>query len=175
MKLAVTRIVPIFLVTVIFIGCSNNFFTTSSSTSNPAYSGKEILINNERYDKPYETLGPVEYTLKKDTSIFVTQIELRNLAIDNLKQEAKAKYGDEVDAIVDFKVVENSQESYDAKLSIIHVQGIAIAFIPEIKPIAKHKPKYKAKSTSSRAKSSKGGNSKNQTEDIEITPSELLK
>ena len=175
MKLAVTKIVLLFLAVAITIGCSSNLFTPSSLPNNASYPGKEILINNERYDKPYETLGAIEYTLKKNTSIFVNQIELRNLAIANLKQAAKAKYGDKVDAIVDFKVVENTQENYDEKLSITHVQGTAIAFLPEIKPIAKQKAKYKAKPPNSKSKPHKGGVDKNQTEEIEITPSELLK
>lgn len=175
MKLAVLRTYFVFLAILLNTGCSNNdFFVSSPFSTNPSYPTKEILINNGRYDKPYETLAPIEYTLKKQTSFFVDQLELRNQAIDYLKQAALARYGNKVDAIVDVKVEENTEDNFDGKLSITHVQGVAIAFIPEAKTINKNKAKS-SKNIPSRIKSTKNGSNKSQTEDIEITPSELLK
>ena len=151
-------------------GCNNSPFIPYFGNQN--YPGKEIQVNDGRFDKPYEILGPVEYTLRKNTSIFVSQIELRNQAVEYLKQEALARYGERVDAIIDFVVKESAAENNDERLSSTHVQGLAIAFLPEMKHTSRHKPKYKPKVTS-KIKPSKGDS--NKAEDIEITPSELLK
>jgi hypothetical protein len=170
MKQKVIRKFPLAAVMLIVSACSNNPFI--HSFGNQHYPGKEIQVNNGRFDKPYQILGPVEYTLKKNTSIFVSQIELRNQAIDYLKQDAVARYGERVDAIIDFQVKERATENSDERLNFTHVQGLAIAFLPEIKPISRHKPKYKPK-VSSKIKQPKGDSGK--TEEVEITPAELLK
>jgi len=100
--------------------------------------------------------------------MFVDQIELRNQAIALLKQEALARYGDKVDAIIDTQVQESTIEGYDNPLSVTHVQGIAIAFDPEKKTIARRSIKRKAKSPKSTLRET-------QPQEIEITPSEILK
>ena len=179
-KQVVFRIFMICLMPLLCISCSNDPFTLSSELNDLPSQAKEILINNGRYDKPYETLGPVEYTLTTNIPTSVSQIELRNQAVVFLKQEALTKYGEKVDAIINVKVVESTEENYTEKLNIIAVSGIAIAFIPEPKPVNKQKIKSKAKSlkaSPNKTKSLKNSASKIQTEDedIEITPSELLK
>lgn len=176
-KLAVIRIFLVLIMPMFAISCSDDPFLPSSEFADLPSQTKEILINNGRYDKPYETLGPIEYTLKTSTSTPVNQIGLRNRAIAILKQEALAKYSAKTDAIVDVKVVESIEESDEEKLNIIEVSGIAIAFIPEPKPVTKQKIKPKAKPSPNKTKPLKNGSGKTQTEDqdIEITPSELLK
>ena len=167
MKYAATRILLVFFAALVASSCSNitykpaSIITDQTTLPNPS---KEILINNGRYKRPYAILGSIEYTLKRYASIFVGQIELRNQAIALLKQEAFAKYGDQVDAIIKVKVEESTGEGYDAPLSVTHVRGIAVSFKP--------KTKHKAKSAKNTLRKTKP-NSKPQ--EREITPSEILK
>jgi hypothetical protein len=171
MNYSVTRILLNFFGILLIVGCSYNPFSSSSifpgQTTAP-YSSKEIPVTVGRYDEPYITLGPIEYTLKKYTSFFVDQVDLRNQAIGFLKQEALARYGDKVDAIIDLEVHESTEDGYDGALNVTHTQGIAIAFKPEIKSISKRKTKHKTKS-------SKNTSRKYKQEEVEITPSEILK
>lgn len=180
---AISRLL-IFLVVLLTTGCDDEFHTPPVLSSDGPKLTKEILINNGRYEKPYETLGPIKYTLKKHSSSDTSQIELRNQAIAILKLKALAKYGDKVDAIIYIDIVESTEEELIGKLNVVQIQGIAIAFIPEIKTIPKHKPKNKAKTTTTSptttnkikpAKSEKGEARKTQPKELEITPSELLK
>lgn len=170
MNCAATRILLVFFSAVLVISCSENPFTHSPIfTNDTAFpnASKEILVSDSRFDRPYTILGPIETTQKKYTSIFVDQIELRNQAITLLKQQALAKYGDKVDAIIDTQVRE-STEGYDEPLSVTHVQGIAIAFDPEKKTLPR-------KSVKRKVKSPKGALRETQPQEIEITPSEILK
>lgn len=140
MKPAVIRILLLILV-LITAGCYPNRPSIFSSTPKAS---KEVLINNERYQKPYAILGPVEYTLRKNTSLFTSQLDLREEAIESLKIEALARYGQSVDAIVDVQVVENTLQNVKDKLNVTHVKGTAIAFWPETdKPRAKPRPRAK--------------------------------
>jgi hypothetical protein len=171
MNYSVTRILLNFFGILLVVGCTYNPFSSSSifpAQTTAPYSSKEIPVTVGRYDEPYITLGPIEFTLKKYTSFFLNQIDLRNQAIDFLKQEALARYGNKVDAIIDLVIQESTEEGYDGSLSVTHIQGIAIAFKPEIKAIAKHKTRHKSKS-------SKNTSRKHKQEEIEITPSEILK
>jgi hypothetical protein len=156
------------------VGCYPNQTSMFSSAPSP---GKGILINNERYYKPHVTLGPVEYTLRKNASLFEDQIELRNQAIDLLKQTALARFGQQVDAIEDVKVTEsNSADGLNQKLNVTNVKGIAIAFVPEAGDSVKSK--NRAKSVRSPVRRGKPSNSvvhKENSEDVTITPSEILK
>lgn len=141
MNPAVIRLLLLMLV-IATAGCHPS--RTSIFSSTPKAS-KEVLINNERYKRPYAVLGPVEYTLKKNTSFFTSQLDLREEAIESLKIEALARYGQTVDAIVDVQVMENSWQNNGDKLNVTHVKGIAIAFWPVTdKPYLRPKPRPKA-------------------------------
>jgi hypothetical protein len=185
MKLAVMRTILILLVTLTSNGCSSNHLTdhpdiTVEPQSQPA---KEILVTYACYDKPYETLGLIEYTLKS-TSTSGDQIELWDQSIDFLKSAALSRYGNKVDAITEVELAESEEENNGKSLNIIHVQGVAISFNGGIKPENKNKVKYKARykkkpksknpKSTSRIKPSKKAPDKPE-EDIEISPSELLK
>lgn len=170
MKQAVIRI-QLLLVVLMAAGCYPN---RGSIFSNTPASTKEILINNERYDKPFVVLGPVEYTLKKNTTLFVDQIDLREQAIDSLKQTALARYGQRVDAIVDVQVVENSLEGVEDKLNVTHVKGTAIAFLPAYK--AYKKPKSRPKPIKNIVRKTRPPLVRKESpSDVTITPSEILK
>ncbi|CAG7856920.1 hypothetical protein MCAMS1_01585 [biofilm metagenome] len=173
MKLATVRILLALLISFL-AGCYPNQTSFFSSASSP---GKEILINNEQYDRPHVILGPVEYTLRKNTSLFVNQIELRNQAIDLLKQSAYARYGQKVDAIEAVKVSEsNVADRLNQTQNVTQVKGIAIAFLSETKPYVKSKNRAKtARSPARKTKPSNGVANKENSEDITITPSEILK
>jgi hypothetical protein len=169
------------LVVMLSNGCSDSFLAPAPMLSAQSHPAKEILISYGRYDKPYETLGPIQYSLKA-TSVPDDQIELWDQAIDFLKQEALTQYGNKVDAIVDVEIEERTMKNGGEDFNIIHVQGTAIAFTPGKKPTNKHKVKYrvkyKAKSskpTANRIKPSKKVPDKTQVDEIEFSPSELLK
>lgn len=175
-------------VALLSVGCNHKLPSSPPTELNLAPQSrplKELLVTYGRYDKPYGTLGPIDYTLKS-TSTSDDQIELWDRAIDFLKLAALSKYGDKVDAIVDVELAESEEESNGKLLNIIHVQGVAITFNGGIKPINKNKVKYKArykakprhklpKPISSKTKSAKKIPDKAKEEEIEISPSELLK
>jgi hypothetical protein len=166
MKNAAIRMLFVLLGISLAVGCSNNPFTPALMPTNQTISAspaKEILINDGHLDKPYVTLGQLEYTLKRYTSAFINRTELRKQAIDFLKIEAFIKYGDKVDAIIDTQVQESTEEREDGTLSVTHVQGTAVSFKPDKKVFAKHPTRRKEKS------------SKTKPEEIIITPSEILK
>ncbi len=178
MNCAATRILLVFFSAVLLISCSENPFTHS-----PIFTGetrlpnppKEILVSDSRFDRPYTMLGPIEITQKKYSSVFTDKIELRKQAIAMLKQEALARYGNKVDAIIDTQVTENTLTGYDDAMSVTHVQGIAIAFDTEKKPTARRSIKRKVSSPTHKAKSSRNTARETRPRDIEITPSEILK
>lgn len=156
-------------------GCYSSQTSWFSSPNSP---GKEILINNERYYKPRVVLGPVSYTLRKNTTLLNDQLELRNQAIDLLKQTAYARYGQQVDAIEELKVTEKKADvSSVSTQNVTHVEGTAVAFLPENK--AYTKPKSRVKTVKSPVRKPKPSsnviNQKEKSEDITITPSEILK
>ncbi len=167
---AVIRILLLSLV-LATAGCYPN--RTSIFSGTPKVS-KEVLINNERYKKPYAILGPVEYTLRKNTSLFVDQLDLREEAIEFLKQEALARYGQSVDAIVDIQVIENSLQNVKDKLNVTHVKGTAIAFWPEHKAYTRPRVRPKPAKTIVR-KTRPQPIRKESPPDVTITPSEILK
>lgn len=170
--------------TLLAVNCTNkpikpaSVVTEQTTSPHPA---QEILINDDRFDKPYILLGQIEYTLKRYTPILVNQRVLRGEAIKYLKKEALVKYGDKVDAIIDTKVQERTEKGHNVPLSITHVQGIAISFKPEEpeeKTFARHGTKRKAKSlknTFRQSKPSKSTLSRPKSHEIIITPSEILK
>lgn len=187
MKLAVMRLILMLLVTLTSNGCSSHHSTSHPDiTVKPqTQPTKEILVTYGRYDKAYEALGPIEYTLI-NTKNSDTQIELWDRAIELLKQAALFKYSDKVDAIVDVELAESEEENNGKILNTIQVKGVAIAFNGRIKPITKNKVKYKArykakpkpktpKYPSSKTKPEKKPPDKAKEEEIEISPSELLK
>ncbi|WP_411727903.1 hypothetical protein, partial [Methyloglobulus sp.] len=123
-----------------------------------------------RVNKPYIALGPIEYTLKWYDYFFVGQVELRNQAVDYLKQEALARYGDQVDAIIDVEV----EESLEKGSNVTHVREIAISFKHETKHKAEpsKKGRHKAKSAKNTLRKTKP---RSKPQEREITPSEILK
>ncbi|WP_411726039.1 hypothetical protein, partial [Methyloglobulus sp.] len=69
--------------------CNSDPFSSFSIFTDQAtlpYPPKGILIIEGRVNKPYIALGPIEYTLKWYDYFFVGQVELRNQAVDYLKQ-----------------------------------------------------------------------------------------
>lgn len=174
MKLAVIRLFLILhvLVTAACYPTPPSIFSSSPKAS------KEVLINNERYNKPFAILGPVEYTLRKNTSLFVSQLDLREEAIESLKVEALARYGQSVDAIVDVQVIENNLLDNKDKVNVTHVKGTAIAFWPQTtKPYVRPKPRAKAPRSYPlrKPKPSIATPRSEPPKNIVITPSEVLK
>ncbi|NOS75476.1 MAG: hypothetical protein HOP36_13300, partial [Methyloglobulus sp.] len=116
MKYAVSRIFFVLFVALCAVSCGNNSFAPSASIftdpSTQPYLTKEILITEGGVDSPYATLGPIEYTLSSDFSIFADQTDLRYQAIDYLKQKAWNRYGNKVDAIIGIEFQESTQEGY---------------------------------------------------------------
>ncbi|MEQ1740125.1 MAG: hypothetical protein ABL884_09465 [Methyloglobulus sp.] len=183
MKYVVSRIFFVLFVALLVVSCGNNPFAPSASIftdpSTPPYSTQEILITEGGVDSPYTTLGPIEYTLKSDLSIFAGQTDLRYQAIDYLKQNARNRYGDGVDAIIGIEFQESIEEGYFGS-SITSVKGIAIAFKSGTKANAKPKTKHKAKSSKHNISKAKSANNtsrktKPNSQEPEITPSEILK
>lgn len=183
MKYVVSRIFLVLFVALFVVSCSNNPFAPSASIfTDPAtspYPTKGILIIEGDSDSPYITLGPIEYTLISDLSIFAGQTDLRNQAIDYMKQKARNRYGNRVDAIIGIEFQESTEDGYFAP-SITSVKGIAIAFKSEEKALAKPKTKHRAKSSrhnTSKAKSANNASRKTKpnSQEPEITPSEILK
>ncbi len=175
MKQAVIRL-QLLLLSLAAVGCSTDFFNRPSIFSDTPTSVKEILINNERYDKPHDILGPVQYTLRKDASLFVDQVDLRSQAIDYLKLEALARYGKKADAIENVQVQENTVEGANGKLSITQVKGIAVSFLPE--PRVYSKPRSRSRSAKNpvyKYRPPLVHKDKHPPSDVTITPSEILK
>ena len=182
MKYSSTRILLVLFAALVVSSCSNNPFSSSSIFTDQAtlpYPPKEILIIEGRVNKPYIALGPIKYTCKWYDYFFVGQIELRNLAVDYLKQEALAKYGDQVDAIIDVEV----EAILEKGSNVTHARGIAVSFKPPgTKTLAKPKAKHKAESSKSRPHKAKPAKNtlrktkpRSKPQEREITPSEILK
>jgi hypothetical protein len=161
--------------------CDHNIFSPPSiftDSAAPSPPSKLILVTNGPINKPYIKLGLVEYTLKRYTSVLVSQNDLRNQAIEALKQEALDKFGDRVDVIMNIKIEESTEGGYDAPLSVTYVRGTAVAFDPGAKKVTKHRTKHKgksAKNTSRKTKPSKNAVRKAEPAEREITQSEILK
>jgi hypothetical protein len=175
------RILLVFFSALLIISCSENPFTNSSIvTADPSANtrkeilAKEILVSDSRFDKAYTILGSIETTQKNYITPSIDPIQLRNQAITSLKLEAYARYGDKVDGIIDTQVQESTLKDYDGPIKVTRIHGVAIAFNPKIKPIAKRKATA-SKIPARKAKSSRNNLRESQPEDIEITPSEILK
>lgn len=164
-------------------GCADTGIWRNIGYSEPPPPAEEILISNEQFNKPYRILGPVEYTLKTRPSIFSSRLGVREQAIDLLKQQTYAKYGDDVDAIIDTRVEENTVNDYNGQLNITHIEGLAISFLPETTKQGKSAGKSGGRSKKSakkilvikKTKPSKRASGKSDTGEIEITPEEILK
>ncbi|MBM4208534.1 MAG: hypothetical protein FJ190_11190 [Gammaproteobacteria bacterium] len=104
-------------------------------------------------------------------------MELRNQAIDLLKQTAFARFGRQVDAIEELKVTEKKAEGGSVTQNVTHVQGTAVAFLPENRSYVKPRPRVKTVKTPVRKPkpASHVVQNKEKSEDITITPSEILK
>jgi hypothetical protein len=182
MKSISVRFFLILLVALLSNGCHSNPSATSPALTNQdSQPTKEILISYGRYDKPYHILGPVEYILKY-YSIPDDDIELWDKAIDFLKQESLSKYGNTVDAIVDVEIEDNSEVDNAKNFYIVHAKGVAITFNTSLKPTVKNKVKHRVRYRSKtvkpklkRIKPSKKSEAKTKVEEIEFSPSELLK
>lgn len=192
MKAFSSKIFTIFLGVLFLSGCADNQLSSVLTTSNPSTPAEEILINNQQFNKPYRILGPVAYTLKSRSSLFSSQLDFREQAIDLLKQQTYAKYGDEVDAIIDTRVEESTTEDRDGKLNVTHIEGVAITFLADKSEQSKATPKsaIKRKHKSARKilvikkikpvkkmpeRIADRPVKKPKVEDIEISPTEILK
>jgi hypothetical protein len=186
-KVTIKHFMAIILMAFISNGCSNSISRPAPlaiSQSKPTYKpspAKEILITYGRYEKPFTKLGPVEYTLKTPSTTD-DNFELWDQAIEFLKQAALTRFGNKVFAIVNVEIAESTEVSNDEQFNIIHAKGIAISFSPGARPAVKHRAKHKAKPASkTTANKAKPANEKKvpeksqPEEEIEITPSELLK
>jgi hypothetical protein len=186
-KVTLKHMMAIILMAMLSNGCSNspsNPVPVIVSQSNPTHEpnpAEEILVTYGRYDKPFARLGPVEYTLK-NPSTTDDNFELWDQAIEQLKQAALTRFGDKVDAIINVEIVESTESSIIEQFNIIHAKGIAISFTPGTRPSVKHRAKYKArppsKQSSNKTKPSipkKAPEKAQPEEEIEISPSELLK
>jgi hypothetical protein len=179
------RILLVFFSALLIISCSENPFSNSSivpadpsANTRKEILAQEILVSDSRFDRPYTILGSIETTQKNYITPSVDPIQLRNQAITLLKQEAYSRYGDKVNGIIDTQVQESTLKDYDGPIKVTRIRGVAVAFNPEIKPIAKRIVKRKAtvpKITSRKVRPSKNTVRESQPEDIEITPSEILK
>jgi hypothetical protein len=160
-------------------------FKSPVQTPRPA---EEILINNSDFNKPYKILGPVQYTLKSPVSLFSDQIELREKAIDFLKNQTYAQFGDDVDAIIDTKVEESTADNIEGKFNIIRIQGVAVSFEDEVNQSGKTTVKrvFKRKHKSAKkiilvrkAKPAKKlvekSAEKPRIQEVEVSPTEMLK
>lgn len=172
-------------------GCADTVMSPSALFKSPAQTprpAEEILINNSDFNKPYKILGPVQYTLKSQVSLFSDQIELREKAIDLLKNQTYALYGDEVDAIIDTKVEESTADNIEGKFSIIRIQGVAVSFEDEANQSEKTAVKrvYKRKHKSAKKiilvrkakpakKTVERPVEKPKIEEVEVSPAEMLK
>jgi hypothetical protein len=187
-KVALLQVVGIISVATLLNACSTSIskpvpLTDNSASATPqAPQTKEILIVYGHYDKPYTKLGTIEYTLTDASTPNeeTDQYELWDQAIEHLKQRALDKYGDKVEALTNVEIVESTAENSGSQSKHIHAKGIAISFAPGTRPIIRHKAQNKAKPppkpTAIKAKPPKKTADKPQTdEEIEITPSELLK
>jgi len=182
MKHTALRLLFFFFIALQVVSCSNNPFTypsvfTDESTS--PYPSREIFVLEGDLDKPYTTLGPIDYTLRNDFSFFSGQEGLHSEAVTYLKQAALARYGNKVDAIINLEFQDSTEEGFFSP-SITYVRGIAVAIKSESESFNKPKRKYKAKSHKKYPSKTKSTNNvihkpKSKAAEPEITPEEMLK
>lgn len=128
-------------------GCS----AQKSSTGTPAATDqaslktptKDILVSSGDLNKPYDIVGAVEATLTGQ-SLYDTESSMdgtpspdaANAAKDLLKKVAYTKYGDRVDAIINFKAHGGSSGgfggafagAFGARTGVVQAEGIAVSF-----------------------------------------------
>ncbi len=192
MKFSVEKFIIALMGTMLITSCSNDSFSPPSiftDQSAASYPVKNIFATEGDISSPYITLGNVEYTLQSNFAFFSDQSSLHNQAIEKLKQEAVARYGDRVDAIINLEFQDSGEQSGYFSPTLTYVRGLAIAYKETggARPYSKTKRKHKGKSTkSSPAKTKSPRNtpapsrstpakSSPDMEEPEITPSELLK
>ncbi|MBK8816732.1 MAG: hypothetical protein IPN42_15045 [Methylococcaceae bacterium] len=187
MKFDVVRFIFVLIGVLNGASCSNDAFTPGSIFSDQSqtqYPTKQLFVTESGISSPFTTLGPVEYTLRSDLSLFSNQSDLRNQAIENLKQIALERYGSSVDAIINIEFQESGDQEGYFSPNFTYARGIAIAYKSgtKSKSYSKSKRKHKAKSSKSIGNKTKIPNSsKHKTdsaevdEELEISPSELLK
>jgi hypothetical protein len=107
---------------------------------------KDILLTTGDLNKQYDILGSVEATLTGQ-SMYATENtggggaspEVVQAVKDLLKKVAYAKYGERVDAIINFKAEGGTEGGFGgmfvgqfgAKTGIVHAEGIAVSFKKE--------------------------------------------
>lgn len=97
---------------------------------------KDILVTDGNITQKYTILGQVEYTPEDGKSIYSNQLDDLSKNKDILKRVAFSKYGDKVDAIINFKVNQSLRggfwgavgAGYGAHSLSTHVEGLAVAF-----------------------------------------------
>jgi hypothetical protein len=190
MKRITLRILLVFFVALLFEGCSSNSSirptyslpTAQPKTSQESGPTKEIFLTYGGYDKPLTKLGQVEYKLKASSPPDDTYKHW-DQAIESLKQAALRRFGDKLDAIINVEIVESTEWGIGEQYHMIHAKGLAISFSPGARPAIKPKTKHKAKPPSKAITTNKPKPSNEKKppekpqpeEEIEITPSELLK
>ncbi len=180
-----TRLLFILLGALLAMNCAEQTVIRTDQALQPA-AKKKIPERDDKAYKGYITLGSIEYTLTSDSSSDKAA-DQKQKAIDALKNAALEKYGDDVGAIIE-TVIEEHKEN--GNKGIVNVKGVAIAFFTnEHKPIVtqtrhsehnattvSHKShSVKPKSYKVKVFYAKKTKPKIQEEDIEISPSEMLK
>lgn len=108
---------------------------------------RDILVTTGDLNKQYDILGSVEATLTGQ-SMYATEStmgggaspEVAQAAKDLLKKVAYTKYGEQLDAIINFKSEGGTEGGfwgmfaggYGAKTGTVHAEGIAISFKKDV-------------------------------------------
>lgn len=150
----------LFLIVVWCSGCGTTENVKSPTTNDTALlvPTKDILVTDGDLNKPYDILGPVEYTLE-GKSIYSTMTSLSGGTDPETTREAKemlqrvafTKYGDKVDAIINTKISGGYSGgfwggiggAYGARTGVVQAGGIAISFqkTPHAPPVPSKKSK----------------------------------
>ena len=184
MKYVMAKLFFVLIVACFFTGCDNGPNAPISVFSGPStpYPTKEIFATEGSVSNPYLILGPVEYTLSNSFSFFSGPEEIRARAVEYLKQEALARYGNKVDAIIEIEFQDGTEQGF-FKPNVTYAKGLAIAFKEAGRPRAKPKKKHKVKPTTKNSvskpkpsiKTTPRKTAPEKPEEREITPSEILK
>ncbi|MEQ1558871.1 MAG: hypothetical protein ABL933_08035 [Methyloglobulus sp.] len=183
-----TRLLFTLLSALLAMNCAEQNVVRTDQALQPA-AKKKIPEQDDNAYKGYITLGAIEYTLTSDSSSDKAA-DQKQKAIDALKNAALEKYGDDVGAIIETVIEEHKENGNKGIANVVHVKGVAIAFFTnEHKPIVtqtRHS-EHNATTVSHKSRSvkpkpykvkvfyAKKTKPKIQEEDIEISPSEMLK
>ncbi len=144
------KMLVVLLCTLLLIACGNNntkpnTVAVDSGLSSPTKDvnesslptpTKDILVIEGDLNKEYTILGQVEAVPNKGKSIYSNQIDANNQAKEFLKKAAFAKYGEKVDAIINYRVLRSIKggfwgafvTAYGATNLATQAEGIAVSF-----------------------------------------------